>query len=99
MIETDPWLLAAQRLDAWRVIPRLILVFYCAFFAKAWYFIVNWFIAYDWSALPTDQVVGAVAVVAIAGFPAIILGILTRVLQQLIQSYWTGPGYKHGDEI
>ena len=93
MAERDPWLLAAQRLDAWRVIPRLILVFYFTFFAKAWYFIVDWFIAYDWESLPKDQIVGATAVAAIAGFPAIILGILTKVLLQLIETYCKKPAY------
>ena len=93
MSEQDAWLLIAKRLDALRVIPRLILLFYCTFFAKAWYFIVNWFVAYDWEALPKDQVVGAAAVVAVAGFPAIILGILTKVLFQLISMYSNKPGY------
>ena len=93
MTERDPWLLAAQRLDAWRIIPRLILLFYFVFFGKAWYFIVNWFVSYDWSDLPADQIVGATAVVAVAGFPAIILGILTKVLFQLIEMYCKKPGY------
>lgn len=84
---TDPWLLAAQRIDAWRIIPRLVVLFYCVFFAKAWYFIVEWFIAYDWSKLPDDQIIGAAAVMAVAGFPAIILGILTKVFFQVLQLY------------
>lgn len=83
----DNYLLAAKRLDAWRVVPRLVLLFYCAFFAKAWFFIVEWFIAYDWSALPKDQIIGAAAVAAVAGFPAIILGILTKVFFQILELY------------
>jgi len=97
---SDPWIQTAWRLDAWRIIPRLVLLFYCVFFAKAWYFIVNWFIAYDWDALPTDQIVGAAAVVAVAGFPAIILGILTKVFFQILELYqktYIPPG--GGDEI
>lgn len=83
----DSYLLAAKRLDAWRVVPRLVLLFYCAFFAKAWFFIVEWFIAYDWSTLPKDQLIGAAAVAAVAGFPAVILGILTKVFFQILELY------------
>ena len=36
--------------------------------------------------------VGSVAAAAIAGFPAIILGILTKVLKELVESYWGNPG-------
>ena len=84
---TDPYLNLAARIDALRIIPRLVVVFYCAFFAKAWYFIVGWFIAYDWTSLPEDQIIGSVAVAAVAGFPAVILGILTKVLFQVLQLY------------
>ncbi len=83
----DPYILAAARLNAWRVVPRLVLLFYCAFFARAWFYIVDWFIAYDWSGLPDDQIVGAVAVAAVAGFPAVILGILTKVFFQILELY------------
>ena len=48
--------------------------------------------AIDWDSLPTDAIVGAAAVAAMAGFPAIILGVLTRVLMQLTKSYWNGSG-------
>lgn len=86
----DPWIQAAARLDAWRVVPRLVVLFYCAFFANAWFFIVKWFTTYDWHQLPDDQVVGVVAVGAVAGFPAIILGILTQVLYKVLQLYSKG---------
>lgn len=92
----DPWILAATRLDAWRVVPRLVVLFYCAFFARAWFYIVDWFIHYDWSQLPNDQIVGVVAVGAVAGFPAIILGILTKVFFQVLQLY--SKGYKPPQE-
>ena len=85
----DRYITLAQRIDAFRLIPRLVLLFYVTFFAKAWYFIVDWFIAYDWTGLPSDQIVGAVAVAAVAGFPAIILGILTKVLFQILELYQT----------
>jgi hypothetical protein len=76
--------------NSWRVVPRTILLVYYTFFIKAWFFIVEWFMAYDWGSLPDDQIIGSVAAAAIAGFPAIILGILTKVLNELTKSYWNG---------
>ena len=86
----DKWLLVAKRINAFRVIPRLVLFTYYGFFMYAWYFVVTWFIAFDWNSLPKDQIVGAAAAAAIAGFPAIILGILSKILKELTTSYWNG---------
>ena len=83
----DAWIQTAQRIDAWRVIPRLVLLFYCVFFAKTWFFIVEWFIHFDWNSLPSDQIIGAASVMAVAGFPALILGILTKVFFQVLALY------------
>lgn len=77
-------------INAYRLVPRLIMLVYFTFFIKAWYYIVGWFMAVDWNGLPTDPVVGATAAAAIAGFPAIILGVLTKILKELTQSYWNG---------
>ena len=77
-------------MNSYRMVPRLVLGTYYAFFMYAWFFIVNWFISFDWNTLPDDQIIGSVAAAAIAGFPAIILGILTKVLKELTQSYWNG---------
>ncbi len=95
----DPYLTLAARVDALRIIPRLVVLFYCGFFAKAWYFIVTWFIKFDWTSLPTDPIIGAAAVAAIAGFPAIILGILTKVFFQVLQLYSNSYRKNPGDEI
>lgn len=80
----------ARLLNYYRVFPRIWLGVYYVFFIKAWYYVVDWFIHFDWSELPNDTVVGSVAAAAIAGFPAIILGILTKILKDLTQSYWNG---------
>ena len=89
------WERGAKLINDYRIVPRLILVVYYTFFVHAWYFIVNWFIRYNWAALPSDPVIGAVAVAAVAGFPAVILGILTKVLKDLTQSYWGGQSITH----
>lgn len=93
-MEQDKWIRVAHRLNAFRVIPRLVLFSYYTFFMYAWFFIVNWFIGVDWNALPKDPVVGAAAAAAIAGFPAIILGILSKILKELTTSYWNGSSSK-----
>ena len=80
----------AVMLNSYRVIPRAILIVYYTFFIKAWFFIVEWFVGIDWNSLPTDQIVGTAAVAATAGFPAMILGVLTKILMQLTESYWNG---------
>ncbi len=93
------WERGARLFDQYRVIPRVILIIYYAFFIHAWMFVVKWFIAFDWNALPQDQVVGSVSAAAVAGFPAVILGVLTKVLKELTQSYWSykneAPHYGH----
>jgi len=90
----DRWDRGAVLLNSYRVIPRLVLAAYYSFFMYAWFFIVKWFIAFDWNTLPDDQIVGSVAAAAVAGFPAIILGILSKILKDLTQSYWNGSSHQ-----
>lgn len=90
------WERGAELLNSYRLIPRIILTVYYTFFIHAWYFIVSWFIEYDWTQLPDDPVRGSVAVAAIAGFPAVILGILTKVLKELTESYWAWKPPENG---
>jgi hypothetical protein len=79
----DPWLVWARRVDAWRVIPRLVLMVYYAFFIKAWFYVVVWFMAYDWTEITNEAVA-----LALAGFPAAILGVITVVLGKLTDNYF-----------
>jgi hypothetical protein len=39
----DPWLLAAERFDAWRIVPRILLFGYCGFAAYLIDTIVTWY--------------------------------------------------------
>ena len=89
---TDKWLTWAERIDALRVIPRLIMLVYYSFFIKAWFYVVNWFMAFDWSTVERESIA-----LAIVGFPAVILGVLTGVLSTLTNGYWSG-GRKWGNE-
>lgn len=88
----------AEMLNAYRVVPRLVLAAYYGFFIYAWYFVVEWFMQVDWNVLPSDPIVGSVAAAAIAGFPAVILGILSKILKDLTTSYWNGtPKHNQGE--
>ena len=95
-METDRWDRGAELLNSYRVVPRLVLVVYYTFFVHAWYYVVDWFIKIDWNALPTDPLIGAAAATATAGFPAVILGILSKILKELTESYWGGSSSPKG---
>lgn len=88
----------AEMINAYRVIPRVVLFTYYGFFIYAWYFVVEWFMAIDWESLPSDPVVGSVAAGATAGFPAVILGILSKILKDLTTSYWNGTPRRNDGE-
>lgn len=84
------WERGAKLVNDYRIVPRLIMVTYFTFFIKAWFYVVDWFMLVDWNGLPADPIIGATAAAALAGFPAVILGILTKILKDLTQSYWHG---------
>jgi len=82
----------AQRLNEYRVFPRIFVSAYLIFYAYAWVKVFDWFITFDWNSLPQDAVVGSVAAGAVAGFPAIILAAMGKMLKELLTSYWNnGP--------
>jgi len=90
----DVWLRWAHRLDAMRIIPRILISTYYTFFMYAWFYVVDWFIVYDWS-----QVENQAVALALAGFPTAILGVITLVLGQLTNNYFrTGSGTRQGDQ-
>ena len=73
----------ADRLDALRIIPRGLVIFYYVFFAKFSFYLAAWFMAFDWS-----TVEDATVALAIAGFPVGILGVMTGVLGTLTNNYF-----------
>jgi hypothetical protein len=78
------WLELAERVDALRVFPRAIMAGYYVFFAHAWYYVVDWFMGFDWSTIADDEALA----LAVAGFPATILAVLTGVLSTLTKAYF-----------
>ncbi len=83
--------LFARRLNSLRVIPRTLLITYYLFFVWAWLYVVDWFMAYDWESV-TNQAVA----LALAGFPAAILTVLTGVLGKLTDNYFRTGGSPGG---
>jgi len=85
----------AARVDALRIIPRLLVIVYYAFFIKFSYYLADWFMAFDFASLESDAVA-----LAVAGFPVGILGVMTGVLSALTNNYFrTGrsdPGGHNG---
>ena len=81
--EADPWRVWAGRADAWRLIPRLLILTYYVFSIWAWWFVVTWFMAYDFASLESE-----VVALAVVGFPAVILGVITTVLGSLTNNYF-----------
>jgi len=85
MSETSPdaWIRFADRLDALRIIPRSLVIFYYLFFAKFSFYLTDWFMSYDFTAIENQAVA-----LAIAGFPVGILGVMTGVLGTLTNNYF-----------
>lgn len=79
----DRWILVAERANALRVIPRILVVAYYGFFVKAWFYVVDWFMSYDWTQVDNEAVA-----LALAGFPAAILAVITGVLGTLTNNYF-----------
>ncbi|MCK5089781.1 MAG: hypothetical protein KAI80_13550 [Hyphomicrobiaceae bacterium] len=84
---TDPspdfWIRFADRLDALRIIPRGLVIFYYLFFAKFSFYLTQWFMDYDFTSIENQAVA-----LAIAGFPVGILGVMTGVLGTLTNNYF-----------
>ena len=79
----DAWIRFADRLDALRIIPRSLVIFYYLFFAKFSFYLTDWFMSYDFTAIENQAVA-----LAIAGFPVGILGVMTGVLGTLTNNYF-----------
>ena len=88
----DAWIRFADRLDALRIIPRFLVIFYYVAFFKFAYYVTAWFMSYDFTTIDNQAVA-----LAVAGFPVGILGVMTGVLGTLTNNYFrTGRGKNGG---
>ena len=94
------WRENADKINAYRLFPRIYVSAYLVFFAVAWVWVVYWFMRFDWSSIPQEGPVAPTIAAAVAGFPAIILGVLSKILKDLLLSYWNGrpPKYSEADD-
>lgn len=69
--------------NEWRVVPRLLLASWSFFVGFAWLKVFNWFTTIPFGGIESDTVA-----LAIAAFPAAILGVLTTNLATLTNNYF-----------
>jgi hypothetical protein len=72
----------------WRPVPRALMIGYGVFFAVMTWKMTAWVMAYDFNALDNETLA-----LAVVGFPAAILTVLSGVLMALMKHFIT-PGYK-----
>lgn len=80
---SDKWIAWAERLDALRLVPRVLVMIYYAFFIQFSYYLATWFMNYDFATIDNQAVA-----LAVAGFPVGILGVMTGVLATLTNNYF-----------
>lgn len=83
-------MITPQKVNEWRIIPRVLILSYYALFAYYSIWLTQWFMDYDFSSIENQAVA-----LAIAGFPVGILGVMTGVLAHLTNNYFrtgNGPG-------
>ena len=80
-----------EQLNAYRIIPRILMAVYYTFFIYAFIWVTKWFMSYDHNSIENEAVA-----LAIAGFPTAILGVLSAVLASLTKNYFNTPGGNGG---
>jgi hypothetical protein len=82
----------ADRLDALRIIPRLLVIGYGLFLGWFAFYLADWIMSFDWSSLESEAV--ALAIVA---FPTGVLGVMAGVFGKMADNYFrTGRGGNGG---
>ena len=82
---TDPWLKWAERIDALRIIPRILCFAYGGLYWVAFFWMVDWAMSYDYNALKNPNIA-----LAIVGLPASLLAILGGIVASMTKDYWKG---------
>jgi len=81
----DKWLAAAERIDALRVIPRILCFGYGILYWVAFFWLVGWAMEYDYDSLKNPTI--AMAIIAL---PASLLTILGAIVASMTKDYWSG---------
>ena len=75
-----------QEFNAWRIWPRILTGLYSIFFVCAWFYVVTWFMDYPFEMLDNE-----IVALAVVGFPAAILTVISLVLRKMVDNYMNGP--------
>ena len=81
-----------KQFNDWRIVPRLLMGGAWLFTGYAWLLVFNWFVGVDWKAIDNEFIA-----LALAGFPAIILGVLTTNVSTLTNNYFRTGGTNGGN--
>lgn len=86
--------MSPKAFNEWRIVPRILMLAYYAFFAMTFWEISSWVMAYDFNSLTSETIA-----LAVVGFPTAILGVLSAVLSSLTNNYFrTGGTVDQGDD-
>lgn len=86
-------MISPEQFNKWRIMPRILMVVYYTFFIYAFTWVTEWFMTY-----PFDELENEAVSLAIAAFPAAILGVLSGVLASLTKQYFHTGGPKGNGE-
>lgn len=76
-----------QQFNDWRIFPRFLMTLAYGFAGYGWLFVVRWMLGFDWNSIENE-----VVALALAGSPAIILGVLTTNVGKLTDNYFRTGG-------
>ena len=74
----DPWLRAAERIDAMRIIPRVLCFGYGGLYWVAFFWLIQWVMKY-----PFDKLEEPAIALAIVGLPASLLTIMGGTVSKM----------------
>ena len=80
---------AHEKMNAWRIMPRILMTVFYTFFILTFVWVTQWFMDYDFAKIENQAVA-----LAIAGFPTAILAVLSGVLGKLTDNYFRTGGTK-----
>ncbi len=81
----DSWLKWAERIDALRIIPRILCFTYGGLYWVAFFWLVRWAMQYDYESLTNPAIA-----MAVVGLPASLLTILGAIVASMTKDYWSG---------
>jgi hypothetical protein len=76
-----------KEFNDWRIFPRILMAAAYLFCGFGWFYVVAWFMTFDWSSIESELVAAA-----IAGAPSVFLSVLTTNVGKLTDNYFRTGG-------